>query len=680
MPRLPDVTDYGARPAISTGRRDPVHPEGLEVAEAVTNAARVFAQIYSDKQQKDSRINYALAKNEIMKLDLQTRRSLDERQDFENFDQAYTEAFTAGIDEITGRHFDRISPDDRLLLTSEIDLIRERGRVEVGAAAKALEVDLGQSSVTSFATEALDNIHMETSQERRNELILQVLETFKAAEENGWFTAQETEAALQTFVASAAEQFLNNMDPNERLAELEYAREWRQRNGVIDRENLAQGQGSGSMGDYLPSYVLDKMIRDTREVAAAKNIADVSVGIVDSVMALRRGTESDDIEAQRDMSIQMLDETIGKDDENYGEYRQALLDELKERQAYEGAIVSAQNSEALAEMTNMIDQQVTDGKVPTIADLRGSDIWPELSIEGRAAAERYVALRAEGDGYSLADDDDFLYEWDSMTPAEKVEYFESAAFNSAETKTRVTRATWESMAAEATAHRDSRDSSRPQRPDIYAGDAQDRRILMDMMIGENKIFTRDYSPGDPSVQARRQRRIEAAVNRALVDESTRRWHRDGSGWMSPQEKRQIIGEILSQEIYVRESNVGIDYLKGDRRTIEAEVIRFDTVQVRDRNTGNLVTRAIDITLEPEALEAYIPIETWRTNPSASPRMNVQPGESQFLTMEEYLRNLAPAGSDPSDRDLEEAYFYLNALPEIDGIDYAIRRLAGEEGF
>ena len=257
-----------------------------------------------------------------------------------------------------------------------------------------------------------------------------------------------------------------------------------------------------------------------------------------------------------------------------------------------------------------------------------------------------------------------------MSPAEKVEYFESDDFNSYVTKGRVTRATWDSMQVEATAHRDQR--STPRRPDIYTGDTA-QRVLDDMMIGENKLFPRTYPPSSTLPAARAQRRIYAAVDRALVNESTRRYYEDGSGYLSPQDIRQITSEILGQEVMIRESALFVDWWRTDRRTIEADVIRFDVVEVGGE------PRATNIVLEPAAVEAYIPIDTWRSNPSGAPRMNVQPGQSQYLTMEEYLRNLAPAGSDPSDEDLEEAYFYLNALPELDGIDYATRRLAGEAG-
>jgi hypothetical protein len=68
MPRLPDVTDFGARPSLRTDRIDPVYPEGVEVAEAISNAALAFAEAYGQQQQKDSRIKYALAKNEIMAM------------------------------------------------------------------------------------------------------------------------------------------------------------------------------------------------------------------------------------------------------------------------------------------------------------------------------------------------------------------------------------------------------------------------------------------------------------------------------------------------------------------------------------------------------------------------------------------------------------------------------------
>ena len=43
--------DFGARPSLRSNRVDPVHPEGVEIAESVAQAAGTFAKIYGEKQQ-----------------------------------------------------------------------------------------------------------------------------------------------------------------------------------------------------------------------------------------------------------------------------------------------------------------------------------------------------------------------------------------------------------------------------------------------------------------------------------------------------------------------------------------------------------------------------------------------------------------------------------------------------
>jgi hypothetical protein len=295
MPRLPDVTDFGARPSLRTDRIDPVYPEGVEVAEAISNAALAFAEAYGQQQQKDSRIKYALAKNEIMAMDLQVRQGLAERQDFENFDEAYTQDFVSGANEILGRHGNRFTKEDAALFQSEINLMRERGRATVAEFAKGLEVDLGRADTVTALEQFTEFAHM-TSGEERNDYIEQGLETVKAAEEEGWYTEEEADALTHTFATTLATDSLGNMDAEDRLAEVQLAILWREKHGKpLSKEDAAAGLGSGSIGDFLSLSALRKIEKATEDeidiegyMAAGQDASDSAWDLYDGIDQVRQ--------------------------------------------------------------------------------------------------------------------------------------------------------------------------------------------------------------------------------------------------------------------------------------------------------------------------------------------------------------------------------------------------------
>lgn len=654
MPRLPDVMDYGARPSLRSNRVDPVHEDGVALAESVANAAQAFAQHLGEKKEKDSRLQYALAKNEIIALDIQQRDALNERDDWEAFDNDYTNGFNTGRDEILNRY--RLSPSDLALLQSESDLIREKGRVSTGAFARNLEVDQGRARISAQLDIALEQIQLEDAP-RKNAMMLQALETINAAIDEGWYTDEEGETLLQGFVSKAALSSLEAMESEDMINEIELSLAHRAaRPDAITREQAANNEGSGSIADFLHTDVLKKMLRAAEEDHKNSTQYKTVYDIIDFVTGQVTGTEAADIKERERMALAMLD----RSDPEYGEIRQRLLTELTQRNNRDMNNQARADAEMAQDVTDWIDNRVaTDPEnPPTVGDLRTMPIWSRLSPQSKTALEAYAQQVVEGDGYAIADDDELELQWRMMSPQEKIA--ELPNLNNATYKSRLTRATHDLWLKEAETHRDS--AERPGTLKIWRGDTQDE-VLQNMLVGEEGLFRRVPTPG--SRDDARYRRIDAAVNRALTEESLRRVADGGTGEILPTDVQEITARVISQEVFIRRG-----WFDEDLRTVQADVVRFDIA--RDPQGDDI---AINIELEDEAKSAYIPYESWAQEISDVPN----PAGEGNLTIEQMLRNFSDDPDDVDIDDLEEAYFYLTALPEKTGLEYARRRIQGEAG-
>jgi hypothetical protein len=416
------------------------------------------------------------------------------------------------------------------------------------------------------------------------------------------------------------------------------------------------GEGSNSVADFLHSNDLKDMLEKGKDEHKNATQYETIYDIIDEVDAEIPGLEAADIAARNKLALSKLD----KSDPDYGELRKRLETELTQKTNRDLNNKARAHSEAGLEVTNWVDEQVAlaagddDVEIPTVGTLRQMEIWQELSPQGKLYLEKYIQQRADGHEFALTNDSEFEHWWRMLSPEEKIEQL--PLMDSAEFKTRLTRGQRDAWMREAEAHQTTK--ARPGTLKLWRGDTQDE-VLRNVLVGETGLFPRSYAPSDVSPKAKRYLRIDAAVNKALTEESMRRIYDGGTGELMPDDIYRITSEIASREVMVREGTWG---RTSDRRTIEAELLRID------KRTGEII-------FEAAAEEAYVPIEQWRATVSDVEH----PTEDRNKTVEELLRSYSGDPEGVSDSDLEEAYFYLNALPENVGKDYARRRIRGEDG-
>ena len=116
------------------------------VAQSLQNAATKFAQLAGEKKAKDDRLNYSLAKNELLQADLAA-------------------TYQTRADDVLGRY--SLSGSDKALLSAESDLIRERGRAYSGEMSRRKRIDFQRGKIDEQLDTALEAIMVEKSPPRK---------------------------------------------------------------------------------------------------------------------------------------------------------------------------------------------------------------------------------------------------------------------------------------------------------------------------------------------------------------------------------------------------------------------------------------------------------------------------------------------------------------------------------
>lgn len=243
MSTLPTPLDYGNRPSVQVNRVDRPAGTSSEVAAAWGDAVASFNSVLEEQGEKQSKLDYALARNEILLADLEERNRLAEDQDWSTHDKRYGEAFKRRVEAIRAE-YPGLRGYDSQLLDAEARMIGAKGRIDVGAGAKKVEISQGYAKLTKGIADATEEI-INSKTGDRNTLMQGVLESINAAEEMGYFGvagADAAEALRQGTTQQIAKAVLDTMPPAERKRVLTASQAYR--------------RGYGINGDYLP-LVLD---------------------------------------------------------------------------------------------------------------------------------------------------------------------------------------------------------------------------------------------------------------------------------------------------------------------------------------------------------------------------------------------------------------------------------------
>ena len=539
--RLPDVTDYGQRPSLRSGRVDEAYFEGVEVADAVSQATTRLAGMYGEKREKDSRLEYALAKSELTKLDIQEREKLKDRDDWDAFDQDYTRGFTTGADAVFNK-YGKLSAEDRALLSAEADVIRERGRVYAGEMARTKETDWNRAEVNRTLTEFAEQVNLKQDNPlEQQQLMLDSLELVKAAEERGYFTEQEAEELMHSFVASTATNSLDYMEPEERLEAINASLAAREADGPITPEEIAAGGGSGSIGDFLPAHTLKKMQRETEKEIEIEDTLGRAYEAKDEAWRLYGGVDQD---AERRAHIAKL--LPGKENAAARKEAESLNRMARNDEVDAEARVRANTvNELSAALREYPDAQLSPKKLSTLTD---------TEVEHLKRLQRQLR---EDQEWADATIWDAREAWDNLTPEQKASTdfdgtFTDSNGNQVPWKTAVHADRAEYMSADREAARKIVATKAAKGEDVKGVITPLREV--EGWLVNTPLF--DEKPTSASKEEDQQRwammidKYNAAVHR-----------RGGIDQLSETERKALFTEVMVNHVYIDE--VGRDpYIPG----------------------------------------------------------------------------------------------------------------------
>jgi hypothetical protein len=214
MPRLPDVTDLGARPVPQSRRPVVTDQSGEIMGRAVESASANLIQLSAQRQERQDRIGYATARSSLLQADIAARQSLENDNDFATYESRYREklgkARQDAAQNIRGR-------TDRALFEQDTAVDLERGATEIRGLARRKEVDIGRAG---FADTLQKNrtAALEAGDEgTRSALIASTQEAITGAAERGYISAQEAIDHRQRWTADYAEGFLDIKGLPERI-------------------------------------------------------------------------------------------------------------------------------------------------------------------------------------------------------------------------------------------------------------------------------------------------------------------------------------------------------------------------------------------------------------------------------------------------------------------------------
>lgn len=530
MAKFPNVLDYGNRPSLRSNRIDMPGSENEILGDALANAAGVVVDLVTQKTERDNRLEFALAKNELIKADIEEREKLKDREDHEAFDPDYTEAYTGRSDTILAEH--KLTGSDRALLSAESDLIRERGRVYAGDLARGVYHGLVRSDIAQAHVDSLKNLGMAPPEEQ-NEIIDNFLEMVQGAMEIGAIADDDGVNAMQAFVTAGSTQALEDMDADVRLAELELSRAYQKKNGAVDRDSILAGGGSGSIADFLPLHELNKMIKATEDELEVDLMQDVANAANDAAW-----------EAFKDPAQWKERELFIRDFEGMTAKARKEANILNEQERNKYISNDAYNRQQTRQtLANAL--YASDGT----AQLDPGMLTSLLPAE-RASVEALQRLLRENKEF--ADQTKwYAYEyWDNMSLEDKANWNSNDEFEITDAEGNKQSIQWRTeihadrarqMSAESTAARNARGSG-----GVEDGSLTDTQLLHDTLIATTTLFP-DGKPTAASNTDDQQR--WAQISLKFHDELLREG-RDGK--VTHKRRQEILTEVLAKHVLLDE--------------------------------------------------------------------------------------------------------------------------------
>lgn len=214
MARIPDVTDFGARPVVQARAPRVIDQSGDILAEGIGRAASTVSQIGAQFLQRQDQFATASARSEILQADVAVRKSLENDSDYSTYETRYTDAMQKAREAATAKIR---SKTDRALFDEQAKLDIERGSASVREAARTREVDVSRANLDSTLEGNRTSALEARDEPTRTAFIQATQDAIAGAQAKGYLTAQEAVNTRQKWTSAYAESFVSMQPVDEQL-------------------------------------------------------------------------------------------------------------------------------------------------------------------------------------------------------------------------------------------------------------------------------------------------------------------------------------------------------------------------------------------------------------------------------------------------------------------------------
>ena len=661
MPKIPDYTNFGARPSLRTTRLDmPGDAANIQV-DSLNRAVEQFSRVMVDAKQKNDRVNYSRVKTELLTEDIRIRRELEEEGNWRNYDEDYRER----IAEVRQRLSPQISdPTDKTIFDADANLLVERGSTAMldKRQKRLIDYELGElgNRLSQFRYDVLD-----ADPWTRREILREANEAVDAVVEAGYLAADVGQAQKQKFVQDVSRAELIAMDPRERVIFLDRAIE-----GNVDPSDFSPGSGTGSLADFLPQDVRIEMKRQAEQEIESKDTLNEAQALADRADELFQADTADNAAAR----LKYIRENSS------GEVRQEAMSIARRSQADRERVKSMRQGEVVSSWTDRFmegkpafktdpetGEQVPDPAANgywSTADIP-RDEWNLLGAGQKQALQQLAIARQQNRSFSLATEmvkrtDSEGTEmpsyslWRRMTDEQKV----GVDLDSAEWLMAFNEQDWRNLKTHQDELKDGRGMT-------YADGLTNDQMLLSALIKTEWTPARDRKPEEDRIYARARLEFDRRIQEEM--------RRQGVSKLSNPERRKILGEMLISEGYTDE-------------TWGLVKVPTSLFPVPGRVPDEESRMPLSLMSEEQVNAAYIPIS--QASDANDPAQSIKIGDNR-LSIAEALRQHAmnprnPTSPDitpglgltepPKRRDLERAIFAYKAKLGQEEIN---RRLMGQ---
>ncbi len=211
MARLPTVVDIG-RQIPESRRRVVADRSGQIVGDSISAAGSNLASITERRSQREDKFAYAQAKSSFLRSDIESRKTLQDDNDWQGWEQRYRDSMSKGLEE----SLKVLTPGDRALFELDAQLDIERGSEKIRELARGREVDQASADLLSVLDDNRASA-LEADEETQRALIDNTIDVVGAAQEKGYLTAEQAELIRRKWTTDFAEGAVSMLSPTERV-------------------------------------------------------------------------------------------------------------------------------------------------------------------------------------------------------------------------------------------------------------------------------------------------------------------------------------------------------------------------------------------------------------------------------------------------------------------------------